>query len=321
MSAVSKFGQYVFMEVYDESDALVFSADDLRIDFDIRHLPDWTRAKFTVHNLAPSTIKKLSHGKNYVTVSVRLHDNQLTVVARDLYVSNAIEEIKVPDSIFSMFCYSKTRKEYFEKQIDIKVERPTLKRVVQACVEASDFEKEVKFKHFPAGMLDYRPPRLAGKYKGSLITCLKKLGAKGNYRFNIYTEGDGITIMYKPDAKNVKSTDLYSGKGEITLSTDNMKANPKLGPANLSVTSNLDPEIKPSTILDISELLTIGSIAGGEVLEVGEDYLRDSVAGFSKYQALAVQHKGSNWTNVWLTQVSATSPTKGTDMSTDKWWA
>ena len=127
--------------------------------------------------------------------------------------------------------------------------------------------------------------------------------------------------MYKPDDKNLKLTDFYSNPADVVLSTTNMRSNPKIGPATLSVVSNLDPLIKPSSILDVSELLTIGTDTSEETLQVAQDYLKEKVSGFSKYQTLSVQHKGSNWTGDWITQAAATSPTKGTTMPTNVWWA
>lgn len=315
---ITKFGQYVLIEIHDEGGQLVFSTDSLKIDFDVRHIKGWSRAKFTLTNLAPDTIRKISHGDNYVTIKTSLHDSDLKVIADRMYISNAMEEIKVPQSVFSMYCYSKLRKFFLEEQIDIQENRPSLVSTLTTCTKASGFNGAIEFKHFPSEVLTYRPPKPFIKQRGSLTSILDKLGEE--YRFNTYTEGNKFIFMYKPHIKNVEDTDLYS-ETEIKLSTTNMRANPKIGPATLSVVSNLDPRIKPSSVLDISELLTLGTDTPEETLQVAEGYLKEKIAGFSKYQALTVQHKGSNWANTWLTQVAATSPTPGTNMSTVKWWA
>ena len=147
---------------------------------------------------------------------------------------------------------------------------------------------------------------------------LERLGAAN--KFNVYTEDGNIVFMYKPDYKNLVDTDMYTSEGDIILDTKNMRANPKIGPATLSVLSNLDPYIKPTTILNTSKLLTAGTSTDQNTLEVAENYLQDKVAGSDKYQTLSVQHKGSNWTPEWSTQAAATSPTPGTTMPSTTWF-
>lgn len=318
---IRKFGQYVKIQVHDESDNLVFETDSLRIDFDVRNIKGWSRAKFTLMNLAPDTIKKISRtsGENYVTVYTSLHDSDLELVAYRMYISNAMEEVKVPESVFSMYCYSNLRRKYLEAQIDTIITNPTLPKIINTCLREVGFEGTTDFKHFPPSMLVYENPRPSSRKQGSLLSVLDSLGIE--YGFNTYTEDTKFVFMYKPTRKNVGDTTLYTGEGDIKLSTSNMRSNPKIGPATLSVVSNLDPRIKPSTILDISDLLTLGTDTPEVTLQVASKYLKDKVAGFSKYQSLAVQHKGSNWTDSWFTQVSATSPTPGTTMSTENWWS
>jgi hypothetical protein len=95
--------------------------------------------------------------------------------------------------------------------------------------------------------------------------------------------------MYKPDLKDLLLTELADQKPDIVLDVRNMRSNPKIGPAILSINSNLDGRIKPSSVLDISQLFTAGTSTDSEVLEVANNFLKNSVAGFTKYQALTVQ--------------------------------
>jgi len=67
MASISKFGQYVRLEVKDRNNAVVLTTDSLRVDFDIRDVVGWVRAKIDIYNLSPSTITKLMGGENYVT--------------------------------------------------------------------------------------------------------------------------------------------------------------------------------------------------------------------------------------------------------------
>lgn len=317
---IKKFGQYVLLQVFDIANNIVFQTDDLKIDFDIRHINGWSRAKFTLTNLNTDTIKLLSSKDDYfVTIQTSLHDSALEIIANKMYISNVLEEIKVPESVFSMFCYSKLRRDVLEKPIDVKIAQPTVTKIIEACVKDTDFEGRMEFKHFPPSVLDYKFYLPSTRRRGTLVSVLEVLGRE--YRFNFYTDNGNLIFMYKPDAKNVRDTDFYSSVGDIQLSTTNMRSNPKIGPATLSVVSNLDPKIKPSTILDISKLLTIGTDASEETLFVAENYLKEKIAGFSKYQTLSVQHKGSNWTADWITQAAATSPTPGLAMNTGNWWS
>lgn len=315
---IRKFGQYVKLEVLTGEDELVFSTDSLKIDFDIRHIQGFTRAKITLTNLAPDTVRMIGNGQHYVTIKTALHDSKITTLADRMYISNALEEKKVPESIFNMYCYSKLRRAYLENQIDVEVTNPTLKRQVQACVQAAGYEGEIEYKHFPEEILNYVPTKPVSKNKGSLLSCLELLGQE--FGFKVYTVGNKFLLMYKPSSRNVQATDMYTSDGDILLSTSNMRANPRIGPATLSVVSNLDPRIIPTTILDVTNLLTMGTSTSEETLEVAEGILKNSVAGFTKYQTIQVQHKGSNWADEWITQVAATSPKAGTQMPTDKWW-
>lgn len=315
---IRKFGQYALLEVFSEGGELIFSTDSLKIDFDIRHIEGWSRAKFSLWNLEPATIKKIGNGDNYVTLKVALHDAEPLVIADRMYISNALEEKQVPNSIFNMYCYSKLRRAYLERQIDVQVTRPSIRRVLDTCIRNTGFTGVIEYKHFPEGLLDNLPPKPASKRQGSLLSVLETYSYE--QRIKVYTVGNKFMVMYQPTAKNVTGTDFYTSNGDIVLSTTNMRSNPKIGPATLKVHSNLDPRIIPTTVLDISNLLTVGTDTPQETLEVAEGILKNSVAGFTKYQTLNVQHKGSNWSKEWSTHVGATSPTPGINMNTDKWW-
>ncbi len=320
---IKKFGQYVLLQIHDADSGgtLVFETDSLKIDFDIRNKAGWERGKVTITNLSPETQKKIgdSNNPNYVTIKTALHDSELTTVAERMYISNALEEIAVPNSLFSVYCYSKTRKVFLEKQIDIKVMSPSLAEMIGKALGEAGFDGELEFKHFPQEKLYHVPAQPHARLQGSVISVLQILGRQ--FSFNVYTIDTKIVIMYIPDAKDAEDTDLFTGEGDIILSTDNMRSNPKIGPANLNVVANLDPLIKPSSVLDISKLLTIGTNVPEETLKITEQYLKDKVSGYTKYQVLSVQHKGSNWTSDWATNVVALSPTPGITMPSSNWWA
>ena len=322
MSTLNKFGQYVLLQVYNEAKDEIFSTDNLRVDFDVRHIPGWTRAKFDIYNLDAKTTKQVRNTGNYVKLSVGLHGSAPQVIAEDMYVSNALDFVKVPNGILSLFTYSKVRKENLEKVINVQVFDPSFKKVISELVKAAEFTGVVEKRFFPDELLNYIMPHGQSGHRGTLLSCLQKMGANGQYKFNVYTEGTKIVLVYKPDVKNVESTGLYDEENiPITLHTDNMRANPKIGSGSLDLSLNLDPEMKPGVVVDISKLISSETKINSTSLEAAPKLLDEAVSGYTRYLALQVQHKGSSWEDVWLSQVICYSPTKGTTMSTDKWWS
>lgn len=317
--ASHKFGHELKITVADEAGAIVFATDGLRIDFDVRIIDGWTRAKFIIYNMAPESIKAVSNGTNYVTLEARVDGDAWFTVANQLYVSNAMEVTEVPNSLMSLFCYSKIRKYVLETPLDLSIKNPTIKNVIDTCAKEAGLRGSVKYFFFPEVMLNHIPPNPAKKVTGNFIDILEALGEE--YSFNVYTDEDNLNIVYKPDAKNVIDTGLYTSTGDIKIDTVNLISNPKIGPASLSINTNLDTLIKPSKVLDISNLITATTETDFETLAVAENFLKDATAGFSKYQVLTVQHKGSNYTREWSTYANATSPTPGTSMNLDRWWA
>jgi hypothetical protein len=84
--------------------------------------------------------------------------------------------------------------------------------------------------------------------------------------------------------------------------------------------SNLDPRIRPLSVIDISKLVTASTSLTGDELVHPPGYLKSHVAGVSHYQVLSVVHTGSNYTNSWETTVSASRPTRGVSMPTFGWF-
>lgn len=316
--ALSKFGQYVILTVRDEEGLLVFETDGLRVDFDVRHTNGFSRCKIDVYNLGPDTIKALSGKNKYATIKVALHDGVVSNLINNFYISNVLESPAAPHSITSLYTFSSTRVKYLERQINTVVALPSLKRVVGELVRVVEFPGRVEYKNFPSTMVDYIPPNPLSNQRGSLQTCLSNLSDQ--FGFNVYTVDDDLWLVYKPNTKNVVDTGLYTSSGDIRLSTTEMRSNPKIGPATLSIEANLNKNIKPSSILNIADLLYATTDADQDILEVSKQYLEKKVAGFSKYQALAVQHKGSNFTNVWVTAAMAVAPTPGNNMPTNAWF-
>lgn len=316
--ALTKFGQYVHLSIKDGAGGVVFETDSLRVDFEVFNIKGFNKGKVDIYNLEPDTIRNISNGECYVTIKTALHDSEQTILMSDMFVSNAISETKVPNEVTSLYCYSKLAKDVLEKDISVAVTQPNLRRMVTQILAAAGFGGSVTYKFFPDEILAYVPPKPVSKQEGSAKNCLDLLGVE--YRFNSYIDGTNMVIMYRPDDKNLSSSPLNSAAEDIVLDTNNMRENPKLGPAQLQVVSNLDPNIKPTSVLDVTRLLTAGTNTDQDTLRLAQDYLTNSVAGFSKYVALTVVHSGSNYADLWSTTVMATSPVSGTRMPTNKWW-
>jgi len=126
--------------------------------------------------------------------------------------------------------------------------------------------------------------------------------------------------MYKVHNSHVTLTELDSTEGDVQLSTNNMRSNPRIGIATVDIVSNLDPRIKPTVNIDISKLLTASAGIDEESLKVTEGILKSAVAGTSKYQVFTTQHTGSNFTGDWATRANAIAPTQGYTMPIHNWF-
>ncbi|MCK5017656.1 MAG: hypothetical protein KAS32_11385, partial [Candidatus Peribacteraceae bacterium] len=255
--ALNKFGQYVKLTVKDRSNSVVLSTDSLRVDFDIRNIDGFVRAEVSIFNLKPEVVRKLLGGENYVTLTTSLHGGKEVVLADELFVSNSLEVTKVPDHITSLYCYSKVRRASLEKQVSLYVTNPSLKKTVQEILNAVYFKGEVKVRHFPPGYETEVSKQPRTKQEGSALSCLRILC--NYYRANLFIEGNDIVIVSKVHYKN---REVIEDANKIKLRTENMRSNPRIGPAVIDIQSNLDASIKPSTVLDISDLITaeVGSI-------------------------------------------------------------
>jgi len=315
--SIGKFGQWVKLTATNKAGVVILETSNLRVDFDIRDIKGYTRAKFDIYNLATKTIGLLSNGEVYISLDVALHDDEPVNLVSSMFVSNVIEEMDVPNSVTSLFCTSSIKQEALDVDVSVIVNNPTLKNKLEALKVASGFTGRFIYKYFPKGVLDATTPKPRSKQEGTLLECLIKLSYEG---FDFYTQGKNIVLSYRPDFENMKDTDLFINEEAVVLDTKNMRQNPRLGPATLSVVSNLDTRIQPTVILDVSNLLTAAPDVSEISLQQAREILKDKVAGFDRYRIYQVQHKGSNFTKDWNTSATATSPSKGKKMATNNWF-
>lgn len=310
---MAKFGQKVWIKVEGEGGEVVLDASDLRIDFDIRLLDGFRRGSFTIFGLTPETVGNVSNGVRYVTLKTQLHGGRIYTLANKWFVSNALEVTSVPDSRTTLYCFDRTRKDYLEKMVSGEVINPTLRRQVSAITRSMGYMGSVRYKHFPPGRIDEVPLRPIDPLNYSAQRWFREL--QKEFKFNLYTEDEELILMYKPNYSDFKNTTFFNEEADIQLDSRNMRANPIIGPASLIVTSNLDPNIKPASVMDISTLVTYG-VKSDRTLELAGDFLDIAISGFTKYLTIQVQHTGSNWTKQWHTKASAYTVTKGKSMST-----
>lgn len=313
--------QEVILTVYDENDRVVLDATGLRVDFDVRMISGFNRGKFDIYNLNDETVKKIMTGERFVTVKTRLHGRNEFTVANKFYVSNAYNEVKLPENIVSLFCYDKLKRSLMDKVLPeegVTIEGKTsLKQIVARIFTAAEYKEKPEYVYFPSNVEDQDPPSTVSVFQGTVGACLEELSDQ--FKFRTYLKDGRVKLVFFPDEAELKFTNLEEAV-PIVLRTDMMVSNPLIGPAILNVTSNLDGRLEPGNVVDISKLLTVGLTGVGDEVEVADGFFESGIAGFSKYTVLTTQHKGSNYTSDWFTSITASAPTKGTVLSTFNWF-
>ena len=308
--------QEVILTVHDAytGGKLVLDASGLRVDFDVRNLPGYNRGTATIYNLNEATVASLMSGDRYITIKTRLHGGKLYTIADRYYLSNTVDELNLPDRTTKLYMFDSPKKDVLEKQINISVRKPSLSNVIKQVYAAGGGTGKVTFSSFPKDSHLDIPPKRRRVFNGSVASIFSTLAKE--FKFVQYNmDGNGIAIMYKPDSG--ESTELDSKLPSIILQTDAMKSNPKIGIASASIVSNLDPRIGPTSIIDLSRLVTVSVDAPESTLRIADGYLKNF--SNTKFQVFTVVHAGSNYTAAWDTTITALSPTKGKLMSTIAW--
>jgi hypothetical protein len=315
--ALPDFGQYVKLTVQDIGGRIFFATDALRVDFDVIKQQGYSVAKIDIYNLNKETIKAISGDNLFVTISVSQHGGPLRVLVNNYFISNSNHELKLPQAITSLYAYSDIKYNYLDKQIDVITIKPSISRVVEDMVRATGFRGKVLYKNFPDGLLDYIPLSPTKHSVGSLGSRLAIFG-KGLYSF--YTEGSDIVVVYLPKSNNVHVTDLARGNADVTLTVSQMRANPKIGQAEINITSNLNVSILAGQNMDVSKLITASVDVDKETLALAQGLIKGNVAGYDRYLVISIEHRGSNYTKEWSSFVYGTYPSLGTTMPTKTWF-
>lgn len=316
---ISKFGQRIKLEVFDKGNRLIFDSSGLRVDFHVIRISGYNRAKFSIYNLNDDTVKELGNGERYVRLSTALHDEEFSILIDNLFVSNALRETLVPNNVTSLFCYDALRANTLEKKVGFTTTNTTLEGIIKAAIRKLNKAVSLEFVDFPDDKLNYKPPKPISQWDGTVENLLKSLGKEYDFKYFIFD--DALKLMYQPDEGNISKSGLDKREATVVLDSNNLKNNPKIGPATLQVTSNLDTNIVPTAIVDTSNLITAAVDVPEETLQVANDFIKKTVAGFSKYQCITVEHMGSNFTKTWDTRFTATAPRAGIKMATYNWFS
>lgn len=320
---MNRFGQEVIVSIETEGGDTLLDTTGLRVDFDVRLVEGYNRASVSIYNLNDETIASMIGGNknNYCSLTTRLHGSQEFKLMDGYYVSNVVDEKKVPNHITTLYCFDRLRRQVLEKQVGVTVVNPTLEKQVQALMRETDFKGKVTYLNFPEGHIKRSPPRPTAQMSGTVGDNLTELGQE--YNFSYYTLKDEFVVVFKPTAPQVPLTSI-DGMPVLKLQTNNMRANPKLGLASIRISSNLDGNIRSGGIVDTSDLLTAGVDFDGvlteEVAQVVDGAINNHVVGYSKFQIFNVQHVGSNWTNEWHTNAYGLSPAQSEVMPSTTWW-
>jgi len=317
---ISKFGQSVRLEIYSNKEMTdkVFNTDGLRVDFHIKVIPGLNRAKFTIYNMNGDTIRQVVNGERYVKMFVRLHDRAEQEFGYSFYINNAMNIKAVPDQITELYCVDSLRKDFSLKQIQMTLKKPTLEKY---CTEVSRIAgKPIKFdfSSLPEQLLKYVPPNPEAIWSGSAMDAIQAIAVTYNSEVYIDEGSNNITLIFKPLHNNQRQSNQNKST-YYKLSTINMRANPRIGVAQMEVNSNLDLNIKAGTLFDTSELLTAASFESQDTLTIANGLIKNYVSGNSIYQVLSVEHKGSNYTKDWNTLAMAVKAYKGTTSPTYGW--
>ncbi len=323
MALIDKFGQYVRIKIEGmgeggEPAGTILEDDKLRIDLDYVDAAGYGRSKISIYNLETETISAIQGGKCYASIYTRLHDTAEELLIDRQFVSNVTSETQIPNIITSLYCIDKVYRQYMQTPIKVDVEEASIKNCVKAILDAGGFKGTIEYKLFPDVELNFVPDS-PEQFDGSLSYELYKYASYK--KFSIYIRGDRVICMRKPDYKSIPNSPLSSpSKDDIVLDVRNLRANPKLGSGDLQIDSNLDPRIVPSSVLDVTKLLTVQVNEDTETLQTAAGFISAAISGFPRYAVFTAHHTGSNKTGDWNTSVIAYRGEKNIEQDPDKWW-
>jgi len=308
--SINKFGQKVVLSIYDENSKLIFSSGGLRVDFDVRIVPDYNRAKFTIYNLNSKSVKDITNGERFVRLHVQLHDRKAQELAYDFYINNALTIKQVPNSLTEIYCIGTTRRDFTSKVVNVSIKNPTLKRYCEALATKAGKSINFLYEGFPVDLLNITPLNKTAVWSGSVGEALRKLGLAYSFTVNELPNST-ILLQYLPQERNENSTTI-SSKIPYVLDTNHMRSNPRVGIEKLEIESNLDFNIKAGTILDTTKLVTVGTVRDFKHLTTVQGQIKAANSGGTKFITTTVQHKGSNYTGDWSTTAMAIKAIAGT---------
>ncbi len=312
------FGQKVRLVVTNEGGSEVFSSNGLRVDFHTKDTQRFIRGKFDIYNLNTKTISEITSGNNYVKVYTKLHSGLEVLLANtEFYINNAFSEKKVPDNVTSLYCISRLEKDLTNKELNLAVKLPSLTKLMDTIVRQYGDVVKWEAHGFPEGMLDNIPPKQTAILSGAVWEELIRLGIM--YNFTYHLTGNRLLIQYHPNERNLHLCN-WENRERVVLKDNNMRANVKIGVADLIVHSNLDNNIEPTKMMDTSQLITAGVQSDFATLTVVQGFIKDTIAGSGLYSIITTEHKGSNFTKDWSTKALGVRVDSGTNIDIHNWF-
>jgi len=312
---ISKFGKEIRLDVIElsgSSESVIFSSGKLRVDFQVKNLQGLTRGVYHIYNLGNETIRLICNGDRYLRLHTRLHEEEFREVNPLMYVNNAFHEKMIPENRTSLYAVSANEKNFTSKQARMIVNKPTLRNIMTNLVRnTSDKPIRVDFVGFPDDMEDYEPIKAKTYIDGKVEDVIKDLGKQ--YSFTTSNEDGVVIVTHHPNIRNLASC-KWQNREKIKLRDVDMKATPKVGISQLKVKSVIDPDIKPSKILDTSDLVTISIDVGLQVLAFDPNVVNNLISGDSLYSVMSTEHIGSNFTKKWETNAIALKATTGANI-------
>ena len=314
---ITKFGKKIKLEVFDSPSftSPIFVSGELRVDFHVKLLQGYNRGKFDIYNLSPKVIGQLSKDGNYVRLSTSLHDGGYKEIGEDFFINNAMTVKQVPNSITSLYGVSVAEKDLTPKQLKQRVRSGSLRRQVEVHAHQNGYQ--VKYDGFPDGMIDYIPLKNEGIQSGSYKSLLQDLGKQ--YNFTPHFKKKVLTLQFHPNKDNLHLC-KWDKRDIVVLKTENLLANVEIGSSAVRVKSVLDADLVPSKIIDTSELITANIDASFDVATVSGGYFKDTITGTTQFAIISTEHKGSNYTKLWESNVYAIRTASGTHVNIYNWF-
>lgn len=292
----------VVLSLSSGSNSIVLT--DLRIDFDVQsHLANAIdKCTVTVYNLAPETIKYLATNN----IKMKLQAGYVGGILKTVFEGEVINFNPVKmyqDHMTYLYCYTDQSTSMgnpveFTGKKNIK-----LKTLINLLAEQAGFPMNSGRRYndelFPREVLE---TTVVSTFTGSR-TVREELNLLGKqYNFFVSTSGGVLRIIREQRTGKDLSRYIDSTKN-IVVNELKMKGAADFGLAEVSLRYDLSPEIFTGYGLEVPKEISATIKGFNEAL-----FLIDGIGQLAPerlYQIFTVNHKGSNYTDEWDSEITA----------------